>query len=478
MKNDLRNVVIGAGPAGLSCAYELAKHKKDVFVLEKDSNIGGICRTLEHNGYRFDVGPHRFFTKSKEVDSLWKTLLEGDFSPVKRLTRIYFAGKFFFYPIQISDVIKNIGLSENVKIVFDYFYSQAYLRNKPKKSFEDWVVANFGRRLYLMFFKTYTEKVWGISCSEISAEWAAQRIKNLSVWSILKNTLGLGDDVKSLTSEFSYPKYGAGQMYDKMREKACEFGAEIKLNTSPKKIKIKDNRVYEIVDNNGNNISISSLISSMPFSELFELIDPVAPKDVVDASRRLKFRSLIEVCLVVQCECTCSDQWIYIHEPSLKVGRVQIYKNWSEFMVPKGADSLGIGMEYFSFIGDQIWTMTDEDLVKFASDELNRLGIFKDILVKSGFVYRVPHAYPVYSGSYEKDMEILKEYLSKIENIQVIGRGGMFRYNNMDHSMLTGLYAARNIINTSKKIDLWSVNEEEHYHEEVTLKENNTAHIV
>ncbi|MBU1122033.1 MAG: NAD(P)/FAD-dependent oxidoreductase [Candidatus Omnitrophota bacterium] len=466
-------VIVGAGPAGLAAAYELCRNNVSVFIIEKESRAGGICKTIEYKGFKFDVGPHRFFTKAKFIEKLWKDILADDFLICNRVTRIFFKGVFFLYPIKLLDVLKQIGIAESLFILGSYLRAKLFYGKRGDDSFRDWVVKRFGERLYRMFFKGYTEKIWGLACDEISSEWAAQRIKGLSVVSVIKNAV-LGNratKVKSLIDKFYYPKYGAGQMYNYLLTRALERGVGGQYNSEPVKIEIIDNKVKSISfkdkDGRVKTENIDHLINSMPFSEVFTLLTPRPPQNILESAARLRYRSLIDVCLIVKGDCDFKDQWLYIHDSGVNTSRVQIYKNWSPEMMPKGDLRVSVGLEYFCFKDDDFWAKDDIEIIDLAKDELLKLGLFSDLaVVDDGFVVRVPYAYPVYTGSYNEDMKVLREYIDKIDNLQMVGRCGMYRYNNMDHSMITGMYAAVNIIKGRKKYNIWEVNDEKQYLEE------------
>lgn len=468
-----RNVIIGAGPAGISCAYELAKKNINSLLIEKEDTPYGICKTIEYKGFRFDIGGHRFFTKSKLIEDLWKDLLREDFLFRKRFSHIYFKEKFFLYPIKIEDVFKKLGIGESFLIFLDYLYWKLLFWQKEEVSFEDWIIKHFGRRLYKMFFKTYTEKIWGIRCDEISSLWASQRIKGLSFFSVLRNALWKDREgkIKTLLDGFYYPKYGVGQMYEKMLNRVRK-DTELWLNSFSIEIEIDNKRVRRILVKRGNSslewIKVKNLVSSMPFSNIFELFRPHPPQEVLEKARELRYRSLIEVCLIVEGRCPFQDQWIYIHDPKIRAGRLQIYKNWSPYMTKEESGLTNIGMEYFCFEGDDLWVKKDSEILALAVEELDKIGLFKEMKVIDGFIVRVEYAYPVYDTKYRENIKDLIDYVNRIENLYVIGRCGMHRYNNMDHSILTGIYAARNIIEESKKYDVWEVNvNDDEYIEEI-----------
>lgn len=473
MSGNKKIIIIGAGPAGITCAYELSQHSIPSFIVEKEEASGGICRTIEYNGFRFDIGGHRFFTKSKHIEEIWKSILGEDFILRRRLTRIYFNDKFFLYPIKILDVLVKMGCRKSLLILYDYFKAQLFYNSRQDITFRDWVVNRFGRKLFEMFFKTYTEKIWGIPCEEISSQWAAQRIKGVSLFSIIKSSLlgNKGGRIKSLIGQFYYPKCGAGQMYEGILDCAVKRGAEIWYNSEPTAVEIINKKVNGVYLKNKEGkiekVEVDYLVSSMPLSEIFKLLTPVSPRYILEAAARLKYRALIEACLIVKGETNFKDQWIYIHDSRVKTGRVQIYKNWSPYMGLDDKKCTHLGMEYFCFRDDDFWRKEDREIIRIAGEEFVKLKMFREKAeVVDGFVVRVPYAYPVYAGSYKDDLNVLRKYIDEIENLQVIGRCGMHRYNNMDHSMLTGIYAARNIMEGRKKYNIWEVNEEKKYLEE------------
>lgn len=459
-------VLIGAGPTSLAAGLELVKHGYRVTILEREDRVGGISKTIQKNGYRFDVGGHRFFTKNEEVDRLWRGVLGSDFKKTPRLSRIYYNKKFFMYPIELGDTFKKAGLVTSI-LCGGSFVRYKIFPIKPEKSFADWTTNRFGKKLFEMFFKSYTEKVWGISTRELSAEWAAQRIKGLSLWEVLRNDLFKSrNQVKSLINEFLYPKYGPGMMYETMAKDIEKLGGEIDLNRNVVKIKLTGSKVTGVVAEDGRGkkyfYKADHFISTMP---LPDTIDFLSPKLEVAKSvkRELKFRDFLSVNLIVDKSNIFPDNWIYVHDPSVTMGRIQNFKNWSKYMT-KDLNHSPIGCEYFCNQGDEIWSMNDKDLIEMATKEMEKIGLIvaKDVI--SGNVYRMRDAYPVYMGNYQKAILEAREELEKIDNLQVAGRGGTFRYNNMDHSILAGLYAARNIMGGN--FNVWEVNTEEEYHEE------------
>lgn len=463
-------VVIGAGPAGLTAAYHLVKHGIKPIVLEQSDTVGGISRTEKYKGYHFDIGGHRFFTKVQEVQDLWYEVLEQDFIKTPRMSRIYYQGKFFQYPLSAFDTLQKLGISESFLIIWSYL--QAKRQPLPvEDNLEQWVTNRFGERLYKTFFKTYTEKVWGIPCTQIQAEWAAQRIKGLSVKTAVINAFFGKNDTKTLIKEFDYPRLGPGMMWERFAEKIEEAGGEVHLNTKVLGMEREGKRITKVIaqrDDNLIQIEGENFISSMPLNLLVQKMNPSLPDEVVKAANGLKYRDFLIVSLIIDAPDLFPDNWIYIHASEVKVGRIQNFKNWSAAMVPDASKTC-LGMEYFCNIGDPLWSKTDAELIELAKQELGVLGLAKGAKVEDGVVIRQPKAYPVYDGDYRQHLDVIQNYLQGFENLQTTGRNGMHRYNNQDHSMLTALLAAKNLL--GEQHDLWDVNTERSYHEDFTKEE-------
>ena len=472
-------VIIGGGPAGLTAAYELTKHGASATVLEASPvRVGGIARTERYKGFYFDIGGHRFFSKSPEIEDLWTELL-GDRMLVRgRLSRIYYRNRFFDYPLKAVNVVRNLGIV-NVMLAMASFL-RAQIRPIPDaRSFEDWTINSFGRRLYETFFKTYTEKVWGIPCSEISADWAAQRIKGLSMVSLLKATLlprrkGPREKViKTLIDQFRYPVHGPGEMWETCADRIREAGGRVEMGVEVRKIERNGRGVRALVgtrDGASLRFEGTHFLSSMPIRELVACIDPPAPPDIVCASEKLKYRDFLTVALIVDAPDLFPDNWIYIHDPSVRLGRVQNFKNWSPSMVPDPKFSC-LGLEYFVSEGDDLWSMSDADLVELGKREISRVGLVPEGKVRDGCVVRMKKAYPVYDDEYTTHVETVRRFLeAEMPNMQLIGRNGMHKYNNQDHAMMTGLLAARNIL--GGHFDVWKVNSDAEYHEEGEVQDS------
>ena len=468
-----KTVVMGAGPAGLTAAYELAKKGEESVVLEQADKVGGISRTEVYKGYRFDIGGHRFFTKVGEVQQIWQEILGDEFIQVPRLSRIYYRGKFFDYPLSIGSTLSNLGVLDSGLIIASYLKSKLKNTFNPgpeAENLEDWVIERFGDRLYRTFFKSYTEKVWGISCDKIQAEWAAQRIKGLSLRKAVINAAFGSNDTKTLIKEFDYPIYGPGMMWERCQKLLEAGGSPVHMETRVIKVIHDGKRVQRVAAQTraGETMDLAGdhFVSSMPITALARCLDPAPPKPVLEAAKGLKYRDFLIVPLVINLKDIFPDNWIYIHSPAFKVGRIQNFKNWSAAMVPDASKTC-VGMEYFCSEGDPLWEMSDEALIEQAAEEIVGLGLVPDTkYVEDGTVIRQKKAYPVYDGSYRQHLAVIQDYLQQFENLQTVGRNGMHRYNNQDHSMLTGLLAAKNIL--GEVHDLWNVNVERSYHEEFT----------
>ena len=458
-------LVLGGGPAGLTAGYLLARQGKPVIVLESSDMVGGIARTTVREGFRFDLGGHRFFTKVKEVDDLWHEIMGDEFLRRPRKSRIYWNDKFLEYPLQGVDVIKKLGPIELTRCMASYGWAAIKPAGR-EDTFEDWVSNRFGKRLYRHFFKTYTEKLWGVKATEIRAEWAAQRIKGLSFFSAAKSAFfgNRGNQIKSLISEFNYPRYGPGQMWEAMTEDIKAHGGEVRLNAPVTRLTIRDGHVTEVIAG-GETLTPSHVISSLPLRTTVGIAEPEAPVEVRDAAHGLRYREFLTVLLVIGGEDLFDDNWIYIHQPGVKVLRIQNFKSWSPYMIPEGSDDASVGMEYFCFEGDELWNTPDEELVKMAAEEIEKLHLAKASTVKFGFVERVHKAYPIYDEHYAERVQTIRTWLETIDNLAQVGRNGLHRYNNSDHSMLTAMRAVDNIL-LGTSHDLWAVNAESVYHEE------------
>lgn len=465
-----RNVVIiGAGPAGLTAAYELAKHGWSSTVLEADGQVGGLARTVQYRGYRFDLGGHRFFSKSQEIEDLWHEILGPEMIERPRLSRIYYRNRFFYYPLKPMNALVNMGIFNATACMASYM--AARLSPIPQETnFEEWVSNRFGRRLYEMFFKTYTEKVWGIPCTEIGADWAAQRIKGLNLSTAIWNAFfgqGKGAVVKTLIDSFRYPRLGPGQMWETCRDRVTAQGSQVLHGYTVTGLRAEGQRIKAVLalDAQGQRAEFpcDACISSMPLRELVQGLAPAAPDEIRRAAGSLRYRDFLTVALIVDHEDPFPDNWIYVHSPEVKVGRIQNFKRWSPDLVPDPKRSC-LGLEYFVWEDDELWRSTDADLIKLGTREVAKLKLIKENAVLDGAVTRVKKAYPIYDTGYQARLDKIREFLKTFENLHCVGRNGQHRYNNQDHSMATALLAARNL-SLGTKYDPWNVNVDAEYHE-------------
>jgi protoporphyrinogen oxidase len=462
-------VILGAGPAGLTAGYLLAKKGLPVVVLEAEDQVGGIAKTAVRDGYRFDLGGHRFFTKAKEVDALWHEIMREEFLERPRMSRIYWNKKFLDYPLQGMDVIKKLGPVELTRAFLSYLWAQI----KPKgreDTFEEWVSNRFGKRLFNLFFKSYTEKVWGVPTSEIRAEWAAQRIKGLSFFSAAKSAFfgNRGNKIKSLISKFNYPRYGPGQMWEAMTEDIQSLGGKVLLEHKVTKLEFEDDRCVRV--HVGDQVfEPSAVVSSLPLRNVVGMASPHPRQEVVAAAKGVRYRDFLTVALVLDGEDLFPDNWIYIHEPDVKVGRIQNFRSWSPWMVPDPSKAC-VGLEFFCFAGDELWEMDDDKLVELGMRELEQLGLARQNQLEFGFVERVPKAYPMYDADYAERVSTIRSWLDGLDNFVQVGRNGLHRYNNSDHSMLTAMRAVDNLVDGADH-DIWAVNAESAYHEEEVKEE-------
>ena len=474
-------VIMGGGPAGLTAAYELLKRDVPVTVVEKDpKQVGGLARTVEYKGYRFDIGGHRFFSKNEEVEELWTEILGDEMLTRGRLSRIYYRGRYFAYPIKAINALWNLGPVEALLCLASY--ARARLRPvKNPKTLEDWVRNQFGWRLFSIFFKTYTEKVWGISTKELSADWAAQRIKSLDLWVVVRSALlpgrkpgRRGEIVTTLIDKFRYPRLGPGQMWERVAQIAEAKRHPVLLGLTVERINHDGARVRSVLtatdDGRTEVHEGTDFVSSIPIRELVAKLDPPAPEKVRQAANSLGYRDFISIALMIDRADVFPDNWIYIHDPAVRVGRIQNFKNWSPDMVPDAAKTC-LGLEYFCFEGDGLWTMPDAELVALAKKEVAQLGICSASDVFDGVVVRQQKAYPVYDDSYQANVSTVRDYLvSSLPNLYLTGRNGMHKYNNQDHSMMTALLVARKIA-TGALLDPWKVNADAVYHEDIRVGE-------
>jgi len=465
--------IIGAGPAGLTAGYLLTKQGLSVAIIEKDPvYVGGISRTVEHEGYRFDIGGHRFFTKIAPVEALWHEILGDEFIKVPRLSRIHYNGNYFDYPLKAANALKGLGIWNAIRIVLSYLRWH-WFPYPVEENFEQWVTNRFGRRLYLIFFKTYTEKVWGIPCTEIRAEWAAQRIQGLSLAKAILSAAALNKRstaIKTLINEFEYPRLGPGQMWEMTRDRLVEMGHPVHMKHYVTAIELKDGKAVAVrasTPEGEKRFEADHVINTMPVRTLVRSLQPAAPAPVRESAEGLGYRDFLVVALMLDRSDLFPDNWIYIHTPGVMVGRIQNFNNWSRAMVPVPGMTC-LGMEYFCFEGDGLWASPDADLVKRASTELEALGLARASDVKDGTVIRMPKAYPIYDSKYRDCLDGVRRFIDPIPNLHTVGRNGMHKYNNQDHSMLTAMFAVQNMKGASH--DIWEVNTDFEYHEEQKLE--------
>ncbi|MEP7308831.1 MAG: NAD(P)/FAD-dependent oxidoreductase [Acidobacteriota bacterium] len=474
-----RVVVIGAGPAGLTAAYQLSKAGVAVTVLEGDDTVGGISRTARYKNFRFDIGGHRFFTKLAPVQALWREILGDDFLSVPRLSRIYYNGRFFDYPLKAGNALRSLGPWNAALIVLSYL--KWHYRPYPTvENFEQWVTNHFGKRLYEIFFKTYTEKVWGVPCTEIRAEWAAQRIQGLSLARAILNAVALNKrstTIKSLIHEFQYPRLGPGQMWEACADRIAAMGNQVLLRHRVVGVDTRDGRVTAVrteTPNGERRFSAEHFISTTDIRGLVRAMCPTPPPAVLRAAEGLKYRDFLVVALMLNRDKIFPDNWLYIHSAGVKVGRIQNFNNWSAAMVPEPGITC-LGMEYFCFERDGLWASRDEDLIQLAWSELRQLGLAREADLVDGCVVRMPKAYPIYDSTYRQHLDVLRDHVDSIPNLHTVGRNGMHKYNNQDHSMMTAMMTVWNMQGMSH--DIWNVNTDLEYHEEQKIEERDLAAV-
>jgi protoporphyrinogen oxidase len=467
-------VIIGAGPAGLTAAYLLAKEGVPVTVLEADPTyVGGISRTVEYKKFLFDIGGHRFFSKCQAVEDLWNEILPDDFLERPRSSRIFYGGNLFTYPLRPLEALRKLGLAESVRCVLSYLRARRHPVRDPQ-NFQDWVSNQFGKRLFGIFFKTYTEKVWGMDCREISADWAAQRIQGLSLGKAIMSALlpkkrGAGV-VKTLISSFRYPRRGPGMMWDAAANKTRAMGGKVLMGQKVVGLDFNaETGRWTVQCRSGSGgtkaIIASHVISSAPLRSLAACLAPPVSPEALAAAEGLRYRDFLVVTLILRDRQRFSDNWIYIHDPSVQVGRIQNFKSWSPEMVPDPALCC-YGMEYFCFEGDGLWDSADADLVAQATAELASLGLADAGDVLDGCVVRQAKAYPVYDAGYAGRVDVARREMERsFPSLHLVGRNGMHKYNNQDHAMMTAMLTVKNILAGERRYDVWEVNQDAEYHE-------------
>lgn len=465
-----RAVILGCGAAGLGCAYELLKQNKnlEITLIDKNDKVGGLARSYNTDGIFFDIGPHRFYTKNDEVLALWKLILGKDLLKINRLTRIFYKNKLFLYPVQIKDVLTKLGLRTSFVSLVSFLNAKIFLARTTPKTFEQWIIKNFGEKLYSIFFKTYTEKVWGIACNKIGAEWAAQRIKNLNFIEVIKNALFTSESkkAKSLVDKFYYPSQGSGFFYEKLANEISLNGGKILLNSSVKQIKHRSKKIILIeyvLNKKRYSLELDYLFSSLPITNFIQFLNPQPEKAIINYASKLYYRDHITINFTVRNINLFPDNWIYIHSPDVKIARITNYNN---FKKNKRNKVVGISIEYFTFKKDDVWKMTDNKIIEFAKHELKLINLFDVKNILKGYVIRETESYPTYFMGYQTYFNNVKSYVSEFKNFQSIGRGGMYRYNNMDHATYSGMLAARNYISGKQNYNVWNINEDAEYLEE------------
>ena len=463
-----KHIIIGAGPAGLTVAWQLVHMNRDLLVLEADPDyVGGIARTVQYKGNRFDMGGHRFYTKSGKINRLWEEMLPEDFLHVPRLPRIFYRSNYFPYPLQVLPTIRNLGLFPSIQIILSYVRARLFPLT-PEESFEDWVVNRFGRRLYETFFKSYSEKVWGIPCTEISKDFVAQRIRGFSLTSAIKKAFSISnkrEEVKTLITHFLYPRLGPGQLWELARDQVVARGGRVEMNKQVQRVYHKDGKVTKVMTTDGSEYEGTHFYSTMTLKDLINALDPPPPSHVAHAADKLKYRDFLTVALIYDKKEMFQDNWIYIHDATVKVGRIQNYKNWSIHMVAD-PEMTCLGSEYFCNQGDEFWNMEDYELIDLAAEEIETIGLGSKDLCVDGCVVRLANTYPLYDFHYRENRATIKEWLNGyFTNLSPAGRGGLHNYNSQDHSMMAAILAVQNLIGEDAEFDLWAINTDEEYAE-------------
>ncbi|MBX2819128.1 MAG: FAD-dependent oxidoreductase [Rhodothermaceae bacterium] len=462
--------IIGAGPAGLTAAYQLSKAGIDVDVYEASHSVGGLSRSITLWNQRVDLGPHRFFSTDRQVNKLWLEVVESNYEMVERLTRIYYKKKFFNYPLNLGNTLANLGLPQAVRCLSSYMQERIH-PVKQDGSFENWVVSQFGRHLFNIFFKSYSEKLWGISCKELDADFASQRIKKLSLLEAVKNAMlqGRGNKHKTLVDRFAYPHSGSGYVYETMAERIKEQGNVIYLNRPVHRVSPLDSGKIALHMEDSSEMVYDHVISSMPLTLLVKRLPKVSP-EILKHVESLRFRNTILVYLHIQSDSLFPDNWIYIHDPNLKLGRVTNFRNWSPHLYGSEQSTI-LALEYWSYNHEPLWNQTDQELINLGKEEITKTGLVEPSQITDGKVIRINRCYPVYDKGYKTHLKPIEEYLNGFDNLTAIGRYGAFKYNNQDHSILMGILAADKVLNNSTQ-SLWEVNTNyESYQESALITE-------
>lgn len=464
--------IIGAGPAGITAAYRLAEEGISVDVYEASDSIGGMAKTIDLWNQKVDLGPHRFFSSDPRVNKVWLDMVGNDYDMVNRLTRIYYKNKFFYYPLKPLNALSQLGIFEALNCLYSFSKESIFRSNKAveEDSFESWVVRKFGRRLFEIFFKTYSEKLWGIPCDELDSDFAAQRIKKLSLGEAIKSAIkgNKGNKHKTLVDTFAYPHGGSGVVYERMAERVRNSGGDIYCETPVKRVCVENGKAVGVELMNGEFRSYDRIVSTMPLTRMVSQL-PEVPESIVQAAESLKFRNTILVYLKVEAIDLFPDNWLYVHADNLQTGRITNFRNWSPNLYGEEKSSI-LTLEYWCYDDDEIWNREDEKLIALASEEIKKTGLIGSAEISAGHVHRVKNCYPVYNRGYRENLKPLENYLDTIENLDVIGRYGAFKYNNQDHSILMGILAAENIAHGAKH-NLWEINTDYEYQEAAEISE-------
>ena len=471
MKNIKTDIlIIGAGPAGLTAGFKLL-NKKDFIIIEKDSEyVGGISRTEKYKNFKFDIGGHRFFSKSKEINQLWDQILPNDIILRKRSSRILFKNKFYSYPLKPIQALLNLGFYESFLVVISYLRAK-FFKNKNIRTYQDWVVDKFGKRLFKNFFETYTEKVWGMKCNEISSDWAAQRIKGLDLKKLIINSLikKKNKNIKTLINEFKYPRKGPGMLWEAARDKINENENKIYMNANAYKYEYVSNRKYWkvncIINDEEYEVDCKQIINSAPLKEVVNNISPILKNK--NEANFLKYRDFITVAVILDYKLNIEDNWIYLHDPEIKAGRLQNFSSWSPEMIDQTKNCACVGLEYFCNQGDKLWTSDDKTILDIAKKDLNKISIIDTNKISDYKVVRQEKAYPVYDENYKNSVtKIVDELKNNYSTMHMVGRNGMHKYNNQDHAMMSSILTVENILSNNFKNDPWMINIDAEYHEE------------
>jgi len=467
----MRVAVIGAGPAGMTAAYELSKHLgtsiKSLDVFEKSEGVGGLSRSIDLWDQRVDLGPHRFFSHDTKINALWLEVVKEHYKIVNRQTRIYYKKRFFDYPIKAFNALQGLGLLEAARCVISYGAERMF-PTRDTSTFEGWVTSRFGRRLYSIFFKTYSEKLWGIPCSRLDSDFASQRIKKLSLYEAIKNALfqGRGNKHATLVDQFAYPIGGTGSVYEAMQASIESRGGQVMVSKGVKRVITRGGSVHSMELENGEVREYDQVVSSMPISHLVERL-PEVPEHILEQTKKLTFRNTILVYLRVDREDLFADQWLYVHDASVKVGRVTNFRNWIPSVYGSSGSTI-LCMEYWCYFEDELWSMEADRLVEMATGEIVRTGLVPEGQVKEGQVVRLPRCYPVYFRGYREILEPIEKYLTTLAGLHVIGRYGAYKYNNQDHSILMGMRASENIVKGAGH-NLWDINTDYEVYQESSV---------